>query len=56
MLINHTGEHVAAAPAYDPELIDDRSYQNSIYGYYGYTPYWGAGYMYPGAYPGGMMW
>lgn len=52
--INHTREHVAAAPAYDPDLVDDRSYHGSIYGHYGYTPYWGVGYSYPGAYTGHM--
>lgn len=52
--INHTREHVAAAPAYDLDLVDDRSYHGSIYGHYGYTPYWGVGYSYPGAYTGRM--
>lgn len=28
--------------------VDGRSYHGSIYGYYGYTPYWGASYSYPG--------
>lgn len=55
VLINHTREHVAAAPRYDPDLVDDRDYHGSIYDHYGYIPYWGAGYAYPG-YLGGMMW
>ena len=46
--INHTREHVAAAPAYNPDLIDARSYHGSIYNHYGYTPYWDPGYHYPG--------
>ncbi len=50
--INHTREHVAAAPPYDPELIDDRSYHGNVYGHYGYTPYWGPGYSYPPPYMG----
>lgn len=54
VFINHSSEHVAAAPPYDPDLVDDRSYHGSIYDHYGYTPYWGVGYMYPG-YLGGMM-
>lgn len=45
--INHTREHVAAAPAYNPDLIDARSYHGSIYDHYGYTPFWDAGYDYP---------
>ncbi len=53
--INHTREHVAAAPPYDPDLVDDRSYHDRIYGHYGYIPYWGAGYSYPDVYMGRMM-
>ncbi|MEO6885924.1 MAG: PRC-barrel domain-containing protein [Jatrophihabitantaceae bacterium] len=45
--INHTGEHVAEAPPYDPGLVGDRSYHRGIYGHYGYTPYWDDGYAYP---------
>ena len=45
--INHSREHVAAAPPYDPGLIDDSSFHNSIYGHYGYLPFWKPGYMYP---------
>lgn len=41
-------EHVANGPAYDPELAIDRPTVNDLYGYYGYLPYWGAGYLYPG--------
>ncbi|MGI8869847.1 MAG: PRC-barrel domain-containing protein [Mycobacteriales bacterium] len=46
--INHTGEHVVAASPYDPDLIDDRGYHSTVYDPYGYGPYWGVGYMYPG--------
>lgn len=48
VFVDHTREHVSGAPAYDPSLVDDRSYHGSIYGYYGYTPYRGASYSYPG--------
>ena len=44
--IDKTREHVAGAPDYQPDLVD-RSYYDSLYGYYGYGPYWGAGYVYP---------
>lgn len=47
VFINHTRDHVAAAPGYDPDLINDRTYHGSIYGHYGYAPYWSAGYGYP---------
>lgn len=42
--INHSRDHVAKAPRYDPKLVDDNAYYGSIYGYYGYVPFWGAGY------------
>jgi len=45
--INHTREHVAGAPRYDPELANDETNWGGIYGYYGYGPFWGAGYRYP---------
>ncbi len=48
--INHSAGHVAAAPRYDPDLIDDQNYYDDIYGYYGYRPFWGLGSTYP-AYP-----
>lgn len=42
--INHSAGHVAAAPRYDPDLVEDvildRSYQAGIYNYYGYAPFW----------------
>jgi hypothetical protein len=46
--IDQTREHVAGAPRYDPTLVADRDYWGGIYGYYGYAPYWGPGYIYPG--------
>ncbi len=45
--IDQSGERVAAAPGYDPDLVDDRPYHASLYDDYGYAPYWGAGYTYP---------
>ena len=44
--INQTRDRVAGAPRYDPELKDER-YYGDVYGYYGYAPWWGAGYVYP---------
>ena len=36
--ISHTREHVAGAPAYDPDLVkeDSSSYPSGLYPYYGY--------------------
>jgi len=45
--IDQTRERVAEAPAYDPTLAVDKTYYGGLYGYYGYTPFWGAGYAYP---------
>ena len=44
--IDQTRDRVAQAPTYDPELVDE-NYYDSLYGYYGYTPFWGFGYVYP---------
>ncbi len=41
MFIGQSGEHVVAAPGYDPDLQDERSYYGDLSGYYGYQPYWG---------------
>ncbi|HEX2133266.1 MAG TPA: PRC-barrel domain-containing protein [Actinophytocola sp.] len=40
--------HVAGGPVYDPDLTLERTTVADLYGYYGYTPFWGAGYMHPG--------
>ncbi|MEO8748786.1 MAG: PRC-barrel domain-containing protein [Allobranchiibius sp.] len=45
--IRDTGDHIAEAPGYDPGLVNDRSYQSSMYDYYDCVPYWSAGYSYP---------
>jgi sporulation protein YlmC with PRC-barrel domain len=45
--VDQSREQVASAPGYDPDLIDDRPYHASIYGHYGYKPYWAVGYEYP---------
>jgi sporulation protein YlmC with PRC-barrel domain len=44
--IDQTRERIAGAPEYNPDLVDDRYYEN-LYGYYNYQPFWGAGYVYP---------
>jgi sporulation protein YlmC with PRC-barrel domain len=47
--IDQSREHVARGPRYGPDLARD-DYWERAYGYYGYPPYWGPGYVYP-AYP-----
>lgn len=51
VFVDQSRDRVAAAPGYDPDLVDDQPYQSDIYSHYGYGPYWGAGYMYP-TFPG----
>lgn len=48
--VDQTREKIAGGPTYDPSLTEAPDYWESAYGYYGYTPFWGAGYAYP-AYP-----
>ena len=38
-------EHVAAGPGYDPDLLN---HVNAVLDYYGTSPYWSVGYLYPG--------
>lgn len=45
--IDQTREHLAEAPTYAPELVEDHFYEN-LYTYYGYSPYWIGGGIYPG--------
>jgi sporulation protein YlmC with PRC-barrel domain len=47
VFIDHSREHVASAPRYEPELVHDLRYYGSIYDHYGYMPFWGMGYTYP---------
>lgn len=45
--INQSRERIGSSPAYQPDLtLEDDDYQK-IYDYYGYTPYWYPGYIYP---------
>lgn len=44
--VDQTRERISGAPAYDPEIVDDQVYER-IYSYYGYPPFWTAGYIYP---------
>lgn len=46
--ISDTADHIVAAPRYDAGLVNDRTYQSSVCGYYGCAPYWSSGYNYPG--------
>ncbi len=45
--VDRSGEHVAAAPGYSPDLTQSPAYQSSVYDHYRYAPYWGEGYLDP---------
>ena len=47
--VDRTRDRVAAAPAaYDPDLIEVEPHElEPVYGYYGFTPYWREGHVYP---------
>lgn len=45
--VDTTRGHIAGGPGYDPELERNPAYYGDLYGYYGYPPYWGPGYVYP---------
>lgn len=49
--IDQSRDRVADAPRYDPELASDDQFYGSVYGYYGYAPFWAPGYV-PGVVPG----
>jgi sporulation protein YlmC with PRC-barrel domain len=42
--IDLSRQAVAGSPEYDPQLVHESEYYRSLYGHYGYTPYWGPGY------------
>jgi sporulation protein YlmC with PRC-barrel domain len=48
--VNESRERIVHSPVYNPHLVEapTREYWEPFYGYYGLSPYWGAGYMYPG--------
>ena len=47
--VNQTRQHVVTSPVYDPKLVFAPTHDawEPYYGYYGLSPYWGEGYMYP---------
>jgi len=38
--VDHSLEHVAAAPIYNPHVVQTEPYLNDVYEYYGYPPPW----------------
>ena len=46
--IDVTRDSVAGSHEFDPDLMPEQEYYRDLYDYYGYAPYWGPGYIYPG--------
>ncbi len=47
--VDQSGEQIIGAPEYDPEIIVvPEEYWDSVYGWYGYYPFWRPYYRYPG--------
>jgi sporulation protein YlmC with PRC-barrel domain len=40
VFLDEARRRVAEAPKYDPTLVDEPSYWEQMYGWYGYAPYW----------------
>ena len=45
--IDQSRDQVAASPKYQPDLAVSPDYFSTVYGYYGYPPYWAPEYTYP---------
>jgi sporulation protein YlmC with PRC-barrel domain len=47
--VNETRERIENSPSYDPKLLAAQAPEHwePCYGYYGLSPFWGAGYVYP---------
>ncbi len=47
--VDQSRDRIASSPVYDPAVIATPSndYYGGLYGYYGMTPFWGGGYLYP---------
>jgi sporulation protein YlmC with PRC-barrel domain len=44
--VDQTRDRISGAPRYDPSL-DEQKYWTDVYGYWGYNPFWAAGYRPP---------
>jgi len=41
--VDHSSDHVSAAPIYNPHVTETMHYLNDVYEHYGYVPPWGLG-------------
>jgi sporulation protein YlmC with PRC-barrel domain len=47
VIITRDRERLRDAPEYDPDLAYEDTYYSDVYGWWGHTPYWSPGYVYP---------
>jgi sporulation protein YlmC with PRC-barrel domain len=47
VVITEDRERLQDAPEYDPELAYEDEYFTDVYGWWGFSPYWAPGYVYP---------
>ena len=40
VIVDHSRDHVAAAPIYNPHVVESMLYLNDVYEHYGYPPPW----------------
>ncbi len=40
--------NLTGASGYDPNIAEDPAYYANLYSWWGFNPYWGPGYVYPG--------
>ena len=50
LYVDTSADHLKGSPAYDPDIVSIQPHADDVYDYYGISPFWGAGYIYP-AYP-----
>ncbi len=43
--VDQDHERAASGPEYDPALVSDPGYQASVFGWYGFVPYWHPGFV-----------
>jgi len=46
--VDTTRETIRSGPGYDPDVVEyEPEYFGDVYGYYGFSPFWAPGYVYP---------
>jgi sporulation protein YlmC with PRC-barrel domain len=45
--VGRSRDELAGSPIYDPDVVQDKTDYEKLYGYYGYAPFWNSGDVYP---------